>query len=285
MTKATHRAATPFTLCADDYGLAPGVSRGIRELIDAGVLTATGCMTVSASWPDEAAGLRILENKADIGLHFTLTDHRPLGAMPDLAPDGRFPPLPTLLKRSVLRRLDKDEIKEELGRQITAFSDQFGRLPDFVDGHHHVHQLPVVRDALFETVARTFHGRPLWLRSCYEPIEETLRRGVAVQRASIITQLGRPLERRARKLHIKTNHGFRGVYDFRGEYAALFPRFIGRPRRAMLVMCHPGYSDPILASLDPVTASREAELAYFLSPRFNAALHQAGVIPARLSQL
>jgi len=33
-------------LCADDYGISPGVNRGIRELIEHGRLNATSVMVV-----------------------------------------------------------------------------------------------------------------------------------------------------------------------------------------------------------------------------------------------
>jgi chitin disaccharide deacetylase len=41
-------AAPPrrFWLCADDYGISPGVNRGIRELIERGRLNATSVMVV-----------------------------------------------------------------------------------------------------------------------------------------------------------------------------------------------------------------------------------------------
>ena len=35
-----------IVLCADDYGLSLGVSRGIRELLEMGRLSATSCMVV-----------------------------------------------------------------------------------------------------------------------------------------------------------------------------------------------------------------------------------------------
>ncbi len=47
----------PVVLCADDYGLAPGVSAGIRELLDAGRLSATGAMTLSPHWAAEGPRL------------------------------------------------------------------------------------------------------------------------------------------------------------------------------------------------------------------------------------
>ena len=51
---------TPFILCADDYGLAPGVGRAIRNLIERGRLSATSCMTAGRFWPEEARLLQPL---------------------------------------------------------------------------------------------------------------------------------------------------------------------------------------------------------------------------------
>ena len=50
-------------------------------------------------------------------------------------------------------------------------------------------------------------------------------------------------------------------------------------------MCHPGHVDDELARLDPVTDSREAELAFLLSDRFTEILDAAGAKLARLSQM
>ena len=83
--------AKPILICADDYGIAPGVSAAIRELVAAKRLSATSCMVVGTWWEVEAARLRPFKGSVDIGLHFTLTDFPPLGPMPDLAPAGRLP--------------------------------------------------------------------------------------------------------------------------------------------------------------------------------------------------
>ena len=46
-------------LCADDYGISPGVNRAIRDLIGRGRLNATSVMVVgSALGRDEAASLQ-----------------------------------------------------------------------------------------------------------------------------------------------------------------------------------------------------------------------------------
>ena len=106
------------TLCADDYGLAPGVSRAIRELIDQGRLQATGCTTGSPHWPAGGGALRPLDGRADVGIHLTLTEQVPLGPTPTLAPAGRSPKAPALIKRTLARRVDRAEIAAELERQF-----------------------------------------------------------------------------------------------------------------------------------------------------------------------
>src|SRR5437763_14078886 len=74
-------------LCADDYGISPGVNRAIRDLIKRGRLNATSVMVVGpAIGRDEVAALQdvVAErnargNRCAIGLHVTLTaPFRPL---------------------------------------------------------------------------------------------------------------------------------------------------------------------------------------------------------------
>ena len=50
-------------------------------------------------------------------------------------------------------------------------------------------------------------------------------------------------------------------------------------------MCHPGRVDDELARLDPVTFSRETELAFLLSDRFGEALETAKARLTRLSAI
>ena len=64
-------------LCADDYGLAEGVNRAIRDLIGRGRLNATSVMVVGpAIGRDEVAALKTVaaaSPRCAIGLHATLT--------------------------------------------------------------------------------------------------------------------------------------------------------------------------------------------------------------------
>lgn len=272
-----------ITLCADDYGLAPGVSSAILALIDQGRLQATGCMTGSPHWPHAAPLLRALEHKADIGVHLTLTDQTPLGAMPDLAPDGRFPSLPTLLKRVLTRRLDRAEIAAELERQIDSFEEHFGRAPDFLDGHHHVHQFPGIGEVVLELWRHRLKGRG-WIRSCVEPLPAIVRRGVDPLRAVVIASLGLGFRRRLRALAVPHNTSFRGVYDFSGRvpFDQLFRRFTDAPGERALMMVHPGKVDPELTAIDTLTHQREVELAFLASDACALSLAERRITLRRL---
>lgn len=278
---------TRLILCADDYGLAPGVSRGIRRLLAAGRLSATSCMVVSPHWPGEAAALRPFADQADIGLHLTLTDHAPLGPLPRLASAGRLPSLGALLAATLLGRVDREEIHGELERQLDAFEAAFGRLPAFLDGHQHVHQFPVVRDAVVSLWQRRLAATGAWLRICSEPPAAILRRRVAVAKTMIIAGLGRGLRRRARAAGIPVNDRFAGVHDFSGRrsYSELFKGFVANASGAqrLVVMCHPGEVDDALRRCDPVTEAREDELRYFEGPAFAALLRDNGLVLGRFS--
>lgn len=278
----TNRERT-LILCADDYGLAEGVGKGIRALIALGRLSATSCMTLFSRWPEDAARLKRLAGRADIGLHFTLTDHPPLGPMPRLAPDGRLPPLKILMGRAYTGTLDSTEVAEELARQITAFTEAMGRPPTFIDGHQHIHQLPVVRDAVIGALL-ALPGT--YVRLCREPHLSVLRRGTAVPKTLLISELGKALASKVRALGLPANDGFRGVYGFSGRvpFATLMSRFLDPPVDRALVMVHPGRVDDELRRLDPLVDQREVEFAFLAGEHFGVMLKEKGIRLGRFSE-
>jgi chitin disaccharide deacetylase len=273
---------TPLVVCADDYALTPGVSRAIRELIAAGRISATSVMTVCPWWAEEAAALSEVASDADIGLHLTLTDQSPLGAMPTLAPEGRLPPIGALVRASLTGRLPVAEIETEIERQLTAFVEVWKRAPSHVDGHHHVHQLPGVRGALFRVLERRDFARP-YLRSCHEAPARILARGVARSKAMIISALGLNFARSARHRGFALNSGFSGIYPLEAAgqpVGELFQRFVRHLGTCPLAMCHPGYSDSTLAALDPMTEQRDVERAFLAGEDWPCVLESAGVVVA-----
>lgn len=267
-------------LCADDYGIAPGVDVAIRDLVIRGRLNATSVMVAAPNFTRaEAAALATLNagtQRVAIGLHLTLTaPFRPL--TPGYAPlvDGGFLPLATTLRLAMQQRLDMAALAAEFRAQFEAFAAAFGRPPDFVDGHQHVHLFPQVRQATLE--ATSGMAPQAWMRQCCSALP--LHRRLTDPKGLLIDWLSREFRARAAKLGIATNAAFAGTYTYRAnaDFAALFPGFLEGLPAGSLVMCHPGHVDAELIRLDPLTSLREQEYAYFCGDAFPAALAAHGL--------
>src|SRR6478736_1534191 len=266
-------------LCADDYGISPGVSAAIRELIVRERINATSVMVASPHFNgEEAAALDTLNSekkRAAIGLHVTLTaPFSPLSA--NFAPlrKGRFLSLNDILRAAIARRLHSEMLVIEIATQLQAFIDVFARPPDFVDGHQHVHLFPQVRDAFLKIVAE---GAPeAWVRQCGRA--RPMRR-LHDRKALTLDILSVAFRRKARQLGIPFNPAFAGTYSFnaKAKFPKLFPRFLSGLPDGGLVMCHPGFVDTELKALDSLTTLREHEFAFFSSEAFPKSLAEHGV--------
>jgi predicted glycoside hydrolase/deacetylase ChbG (UPF0249 family) len=258
-------------LCADDYGMADGVNRAIRELIASGRLNATSVMVVGAAiGSDEVKALQdaaASSPRCAIGLHATLTaPFRPLTMHFRPTDSGVFPPFPALLRAGLLRRLDPEMIHGELMVQLAAFQELFGRPPDFVDGHQHAQLFPQVRDAFLRAVKQAAPGA--WVRQGGRVAPLAQRLGAP--KALVLDVLSAQFRKRAAKANIPFNPAFAGAYDFSREpdFAVLMRQFLDGLPDGGLVMCHPGFVDETLVSLDPLTTQRESEHAYLAGPQF-----------------
>jgi chitin disaccharide deacetylase len=258
-------------LCADDYGLAEGVNRAIRDLISRGRLNATSVMVVGAAiGRDEVAELQAVaaaSPRCAIGLHATLTaPFRPLSMYFRPLHGGLFLPFPAMLRSGLLRRLDPDLIEDELLAQLAAFKELFGRAPDFVDGHQHVQLFPQVRDGFLAAVKAAAPGA--WVRQGGR--NAPLAKRLGAPKALVLDVLSAQFRRRATAAGIPFNPAFAGAYDFTKspDFGELMRQFITDMPDGGLVMCHPGFVDDTLRSLDPLTTQREAEHAYLAGDQF-----------------
>jgi len=270
----------PFILCADDFGFSPGVSEGILDLASKHRLSAVSCMVTQAGFRDGASALKSHADHLDIGIHLVLTDARALS--PDL---GQLPSMRALITKAMMGQLNGTDIKNELARQLTTFSETFGQPPDFVDSHHHVHQLPGIRDIVLELIDEQFVSYQPYLRSCFERPAVLLGRGVAPFKAAALSVMGAALNHRAEARKIPVIDGFSGIYDLSGKtpYGQLFDRFTNSLRPKSLIMCHPGKVDDELTALDSLTDQREVELAYFSSDEFRALLSRKNLCLGRFT--
>ena len=274
-----------IVVCADDYGLAEGVSGAIAELIMARRLSATSCMVTRPGWRNAAAALRVVvaHAPADVGLHLTLTDHAPLSAAARRALGQRMPALGALLPRALLRRLPAAALRDEVRAQFDRFEEEWGAPPDYVDGHQHVHLLPGVREAVVDEVLRRATPGRMWVRDCVEAPAAIVQRGVGATKAAVLDLLGMRLRSLLRAAGIPANQGFSGLHDFTATtpFGARMRRFLAHPGPHPLVHVHPGRVDAELRACDSLTDPRERELAYLASAEFAADLAAAGLRPAR----
>lgn len=224
-------------LCADDFGFSRDVSATIAGLAKTGKLNATSCMAVMPGWASDAALLDDLPDTVQIGLHLTLTGERPLTAMPRLAPGGMLPAINPLGRMAARRTLPLDEVTGEVAAQFDAFVAARGRAPDFVDGHQHSHALPGIREIVLAEVAR--RAPKAWVRDCSDRLSAMLARPFFGKAIASAWQC-RGLRADAAAHGLACNDSFAGHYDFAGDWPALFPKFLRRPRSVHLVMCHPG---------------------------------------------
>jgi predicted glycoside hydrolase/deacetylase ChbG (UPF0249 family) len=267
-------------LCADDYGISLAVNAAIRDLVVRGRINATSVMTVAPSLTrSEAVSLNMLNaggRRVALGLHVTLTGpFRPLSK--EFAPlaDGAFVALEDLLKAALMRRLKPALLDAEVRAQLAAFTAAFGRPPDFVDGHRHVHLFPQVRNAVLAAAKEL--APDAWVRQCGS--NAPLLQRLSDPKGLLVDWLSRTLRHRAAALGVPVNPAFAGTYTYRedADFAALFPKFLAAIPEAGVIMCHPGVVDAELERLDPLTTLREREYAYFLDDTFPAILVKHGV--------
>jgi predicted glycoside hydrolase/deacetylase ChbG (UPF0249 family) len=255
-------------LCADDYGLRPGVSRCIFELAARGRLSALSCLSNAEHWATAAPALRDLPSSVEVGLHFNLSEGRPASAALR-AVWPQLPPLPRLIAAAHLRRLPLAAIGEEWSAQWQAFVDAQGRPPDFVDGHQHVHHLPGVRELVLAAAART--------GVAVRNTGRVLGPGWALKRWLIAHTGGTQLLAALQAQGLRHNAVLLGAYDFvASDYRALMRAWLAQvPAEGALLFCHPGHADAGFA--DAIGAARKREAAYLASAEFAEDLAAAGV--------
>ena len=272
------RARRHVWLCADDYGISPAVSKAIRDLVAHGRLNAASVMVAAPNFSpaDATALLHAAGKKAAIGLHVTLTaPFAPLshGFVP--LRHGAFLGLAATLHRTHLRAFKPELLTIEILRQFEAFAAAFGRPPDFVDGHQHVHLFPQVRDAFLRVAKEA--APAAWVRQCGRSVPAHKR--FADRKALLLDGLSRRFRRLAAAHGVRTNPAFAGTYAFasRAEYAKLFENFLDHLPDGGLIMCHPGKVDAELKRLDSLTDLREREFDFFAADTFPRLLAAHGV--------
>ncbi len=127
-----------ITLGALDYGLAFGVDRALRELVEQGRLSALGAMVATDLWPREFRPLQETAQKvgkrALFGVTIAFSGDRvvPVSARMQETYGDRMFTREQLQRRAWLRLLPDELLLEEAQAQLARYSVLMKRQPDFV---------------------------------------------------------------------------------------------------------------------------------------------------------
>ncbi|MDF1683892.1 MAG: ChbG/HpnK family deacetylase [Legionellaceae bacterium] len=249
-------------LCADDYAQNEGISRGIEQLAEEQRINAISCMVNTPTWETRASRLEAYAASCYVGLHLNLTEGAPLSQAWVDQYGKSFKPLSWLIMMCFSKQLDKQVVALELDKQLDAFIAKTGCLPDFIDGHQHVHQFPVIREHLMAK----HHANPQLRFRNTSPGHKAGHVFDGFPKKHMIAYLGGSrFNQTLSEKQAMLNTSFSGVYNFKQakNYQQYFIQFLKNSTSHGLIMCHPGHD--INDKTDPLYLSRDHEFDYLMS--------------------
>jgi predicted glycoside hydrolase/deacetylase ChbG (UPF0249 family)/putative flippase GtrA len=209
-----NQLGTPPLLHADDLGLGTGVDHAIFDLNQSGRLDGASLLVNGPTAKTATDTWRQLPNPPVLYLHLCLTEGPGDSANVDL---------PTSFGRLLLaswlpwqRRRLKPQIRRSLRQQITRYRQLTGANEIHLDGHQHVHLIPIVLDTVL-SLAKS--EQVIWIRTTAEHLPtdlplnvwwDCLRQGGVLKWVVLqcLTRLAKP---KLRNADVGTNRSFAGV--------------------------------------------------------------------------
>ncbi|GAA0410366.1 carbohydrate deacetylase [Paenibacillus motobuensis] len=234
---------------ADDFGLSPGVNRGIIEAFKAGGITSTS-LIVNMPGFDDAVQLARSYPDLSVGLHFNLTYGRPVSdpaSVPSLVKeDGAFH------SEAIERIWDSRDVSRELKAQWDRLV-KTGLRPTHLDSHHLLHQH---HPTIYKVMAQKAYNE-----------------GISLRRLQISHSLSdAPVPRMTDYILLDSYAGDEGRKRLRQHLLSL-------QEGVTEIVCHPGYVDDVLLQYSRWLEIREQELALFANQEVANTLAAIGVSP------
>ncbi len=264
---------------ADDFGRTRGVSAGILQAHQRGIVTST---TAMMNFKGSAQDLHLAQTEAPklgLGVHLVFTAGRPLLPTEWVASlideHGHF--LTQEAIQANPTRIDQDELRSELKSQVTAFKNALNRLPDHLDAHHFVHLHPHLFQVYLE-VAESFKlpvrmpiPRPGSTLEQLPSIAGNVPPEVAQQMMELDWELlaAHPVK--------STDHFFASFYDQQATSAHLLHILSDLPEGRSELMTHPGLADDDLKSGSSYSLQREQEIAVLCDPQVRARIAELDI--------
>jgi predicted glycoside hydrolase/deacetylase ChbG (UPF0249 family) len=280
---------------ADDFGMTPGVNRGIAEAQQRGIVTSATLMASSRAFDEAAALARSLTSsnaRFSVGCHVVLLDGEP--TLPADRISSLLQPgeqngshfrvkLNDFVVASFRGKLQSEEIEAEATAQFQRLQAA-GVEPSHFDTHKHAHMFPaVLRPLLRAARARNVPAvRNPFGQVWPLPLGDVLRHRQVWKR---FAQLNVLRNFAARFRHEVEVHGLRttdgsvavlitGILDLK-----LFNKIVDNiPEGTWEFVCHPGYNDPDLDKVRTrLRQSRAQELELLTSPGAREVLARRGI--------
>ena len=244
----------PPLLHADDLGLAEGVDAAIIDLARSGQLGGASLLVNGPSAADAVKAWRDLADSPPLTLHLCLTEGHGLPNCPDL-PTG----FGSLLLASLLpwqRRRIAPQLRTVLQQQISRYRQLTGLSQIRLDGHQHIHLVPLVLDVVLDLAPSESIN---WVRTTREPLPEGLSLRLwwrSLQTGGLIKWLVLQLLSglaipRLRRAGLATNQRFAGVLfsgsmfgtAFRRSWETAYSSIKGDRASRPVVLIHPALPD------------------------------------------
>jgi predicted glycoside hydrolase/deacetylase ChbG (UPF0249 family) len=257
-----------LVVCADDFAIHREASEGIAALAQAGRLSATSVMSLSPGWPQDVALLTPLRGQIDVGLHLDWTS--------EFASAQGGSSLLALMAKTQCRLESKAACRHLVQLQLDQFERIWQGPPDFIDGHQHIHQFPVIRKVLIEEIVARYTVLRPYLRI------SNIAATTLAFKARLINAMGaKALAQAAEQSTIAHSHWLLGTYNFDADldgYRQHMQRWLATAQPQSILMCHPA-SRP--HQNDVIGRARAIEYDYLGSDAFAQDLGTAGVTVAR----
>lgn len=251
---------------ADDFGLTPGVNRGIVRAFQRGVLTSATLMANGLAWREAVAAARANPGLG-VGVHLTLT------ALEPVLPPQQVPSLVDgsgCFRRQFWRAplWKTEQVRAEWRAQISRLVEA-GLEPTHLDSHHHVHLWPPLVRVAWQ-LAREFSIPAIRVLSPAGMDYMDVSR-----RERLLVRWAWRWARKAGALVPHTVAGLEGV-GYPRAFIEAYLADLGPGIHELF--CHPGLAgDSKLVRISSLTHGRQRELAIICSPWLRRLLVQYGV--------
>ena len=256
----------------DDFGINNETSCAIIEILEldkSGFVTEISCLTNGLD-SDKNSFKKLLNYPVKIGLHLSFQNF-PANKNPSTL---KYFKNPLFLPYHALKNKKQinDYIFTETTKQINLFIKIFNQLPDFIDSHQHLHQVPGLRESFIRAIKTFRFSDFFYVRNTALPLPILFSIAIKLNFLTFLKSLSLSLVGYLTLLKLKenkisTNQGFLGSYHLKSNfnftqlldlYAKWKPQY-----KTLKLHCHIGKNSEELEVIEDYGNFRDNEYFFF----------------------